>query len=162
LSILIISHNWIIQNVVEQVGITCGYVSRTAATVREAEAKLLQLGYTRFVLVVIDTGILGERSLDLQMEAGYLLRTWPGQYPGLPIIFLGTAIQKYAILASHAALVPFVITPFSPHDLMQTIQPLLPPSSQPTPVSPLSPLSPSRTRRTSPMLGGDFRGKPTP
>jgi hypothetical protein len=45
--------------------------------------------------------------------------------------FLGNALQKYAILAAHPALVPFVTTPFSPHDLMQTIQQLLPQSCQP-------------------------------
>jgi hypothetical protein len=141
---IIISHNWIVQNAVEQVGLTCGYPSIATGTIQAAEAALAQLGYTRFVLIVIDTSTLGETSSDIQVEAGYLLKTWPGQYPGLPMVFLGTALQKYAILAAHAALVPFVTTPFSPHDLMQTIQPLLPPSS------PSSPTSPTTRSNTNP------------
>lgn len=136
MSILIISHDWTIQNVVEQVGMTCGYPSSVAGTRREAEAKLAQLGPEAVALIVIDAGILGEGGVDLQLEARSLLQTWPGQYPGLPVVFLGTALQKYAILAAHLALVPFVTTPFSPHDLMQTIQPLLPPSNPPPPMSP--------------------------
>ena len=156
LSILIISHNWIIQNVVEQVGMTCGYPSIAAATVQEAEAKLAQLGHSRFALIVIDTSILGEGNSDLQVEAGYLLRTWPGQYPGLPMVFIGTALQKYAILASHAKLVPFVTTPFSPHDLMQMIQPLLPPSTH------HPPRPTSKTRTIDTRRSGVLWRKPNP
>jgi CheY-like chemotaxis protein len=125
LSILIISDDLTIQNVVEQVGITCGYLATTAGTVREAEAELSRLGYQQFALIVIDSDVLGEGALELQFEVSALLRVWPGQYPGLPVVFLGTALQKYAVLAAQPALVPFILIPFSPHDLMQTIQPLL-------------------------------------
>jgi hypothetical protein len=144
LSILIICYNWIIQNAIEQIGLTCGYPSIVTRTIQAAETTLTQLGYTRFALIVIDTSILGDASSNLQVEAGYLLQTWPRQYPGLPMVFLGTALQKYAILAAHTPLVPFVTTPFSPYDLMQTIQPLLPPSS------PSSPTSPSTRSNTNP------------
>jgi hypothetical protein len=156
LSILIICYNWVIRNVVEQVGLTCGYPSIVTRTIQAAEATLAQLGYTRFALIVVDTSILGEASSDVQVEASYLLQTWPGQYPGLPMVFLGTALQKYAIIAAHAALVPFVTTPFSPHDLMQTIQPLLPPSS------PSSPTSPTTRSNTSPRRDGNLRRDPPP
>ena len=81
---------------------------------------------------------IGEGSADLQVEARYLLQAWPGQYPGLPMVFLGDALQKYAILAARPALVPFVTTPFSPHDLMQAMQPLLPKSCPSSPMSPVT------------------------
>lgn len=154
MSIIIISHDWTIQNVVAQVGMTCGYPSSVAGTRREAEVKLAQLGHETVVLIVIDADILGEDGVDLQLEARSLLQTWPGQYPGLPMVFLGTALQKYVILAAHPALVPFVITPFSPHDLMQTIQPLLPPSNPP------SPMSPNSTRPPDQRSGGGFMREP--
>jgi CheY-like chemotaxis protein len=156
LSILIISHDWTIQNVIEQVGMTCGYPSIVVGTVQEAEAKLAQLGHEGFALAVVDTDILGERSADLQLGACYLLETWPVQYPGLPVVFLGTALQRYAILAAHAALVPFVTTPFSPHDLMQTIQPFLPRSN------PLPPMSLSEARSTDQRPGGSLIREPPP
>ena len=124
--ILIISRNWMIQNMVEQVSITCGCRSIAAASAPEAEAELAQLGYDQFALVVIDANVLGEGGVDLQMAASRLLRTWAGHYPGLSVVFLGTALQKYAILAARLSLAPFVTLPFSPHNLMQAIQPLLP------------------------------------
>jgi DNA-binding NtrC family response regulator len=156
LSILIISDDWTIQNVIQQIGMICGYPSTVVGTVQEAEAKLAQTGHGGVALIVIDTAILGEGSADLQVEARALLQAWPGQYPGLPVVFLGDALQKYAILAAHPVLVPFVITPFSPHDLMQTMQPLLPQSCQP------SPTSPSETRRTDQRLDGRLMRRPPP
>ena len=148
LSILIISDNWAIQNVIQQVGMACDYPSIVVRTVQAAEAKLAQTGHAGVVLIVIDTTVLGEGSADLQVEARDLLQAWPEQYPGLPMVFLGDALQKYAILAARPALVPFVTTPFSPHDLMQAMQPLLPKSCQP------SPMSPSEARRTDQRLDG--------
>jgi DNA-binding NtrC family response regulator len=126
LLILIISRDWTIQNMVEQVSITCGCASIAAASALEAETKLAQLGYGQFALVVIHADVLGEGGADLQMAASHLLQTWAGQYPRLSVMFLGTALQKYAILAARLSLAPFVTAPFSPHDLMQAIQPLLP------------------------------------
>ena len=111
---------------VEQVSITCGCRSIAAASAPEGEAKLTQLGYDQFALAVIDADVLGEGGADLQLAAGRLLQTWAGQYSGLSVVFLGTALQKYAILAARLSLAPFVTAPFSPHDLMQAIQPLLP------------------------------------
>jgi CheY-like chemotaxis protein len=126
LLILIISRNWKIQNMVEQVSITCGCASAAAASAQEAEAKLAQFGYDQFALVVIDADVLGEGGADLQQAASRLLQTGAGRYPGLPMVFLGTTLQKYAILAARLSLAPFVTAPFSPHNLMQALQPLLP------------------------------------
>ncbi len=141
---LIISQDWAIQNVVEQVCMTCGYPSIVVGTVPEAEAKLAQLGDQAFALTIIDTGALGEGGTDTQGEARQLLQTWTGRYPRLPVVFIGTALQKYAILAARPALVPFVTIPFSPHDLMQIVQPLLPEVSQ-RPISPIQTSSPDRS-----------------
>jgi DNA-binding NtrC family response regulator len=155
LSILVISDNLSIQNVIQQVGMACDYPSIVVRTVRAAEAKLARPGHAGVVLIVIDTAVLGEGSADLQVGARYLLQAWPAQYPGLPMVFLGDALQKYAILAARPALVPFVTTPFSPHDLMQAMQPLLPKSG------PSSPMSPSETSRTDPRLdSGLMNGLP--
>jgi len=151
LLILIISHDWMIQNMVEQVSLTCGCRSIAAASAREAEAKLAQLGYDRFVLVVLDADVLGEGGADLQMAASRLLQTWAGRYPGLPVVFLGTTLQKYAILAARLSLAPFVTAPFSPHNLMQAIQPLLPQNQR------LSPMQPRAMGGIDPRLGDDIR-----
>ncbi len=105
---------------------TCGYPSIVAATMQEAEDKLAQLGHEAFALVVIDVGVLSEGGADMQREVHRLLQSFTGQCPALPVVFLGTTLQKYAILAAHPTIVPFMTMPFSPHDLMQTIQPLLP------------------------------------
>ncbi len=135
---------------------TCGYPSVVASSVQEAESKLAELGHEGVVLIVIDSDIWGEGGADLQLQARYLLQTWPGQYPGLPVVFLGTALQRYAILAAHPALVPFVTTPFSPHDLMQTLQPLLPQGNRPPP------MPPSQPRSTDPNPGGGLLHEPPP
>ena len=147
--ILIISRDWTIQNMVEQVSITCGCPSIAAGSAQEAEAKLAQFGYDQFALVVMDAHVLGDGGADLQMAASRLLQTWAGQYPGLPVVFLGTALQRYAILAARLSLTPFVTAPFSPHDLMQAIQPLLPSTHY------LPPTPPSPMGRTGQGLGDD-------
>ncbi|WP_143301648.1 hypothetical protein [Candidatus Entotheonella palauensis] len=131
----------------------CGYPSLVASTVQEAERKLAELGHERFTLIVIDSNILGDGGADLQLQVRYLLQTWPGRYPRLPIVFLGSALQKYAILAAHPALVSFVTTPFSPHDLMQTIQPLLPPGDPPPSMPPNPPGSPGQSPSSCFMCG---------
>lgn len=147
-SMFIISQDWAIQNVVEQVGLTCGYPSIAVGTVQEAEAKLAELGPEAVALIVMDTGVLEEGSADIHLEASRLLQTWSSQYPDLPVVCLGTALQKVAILATQPALVPFVTMPFSPHDLMQTVQPLLPESRG------LPPMLLFQTRATDQTLGG--------
>ena len=135
---------------------TCGCPSIVVGTVHEAEAKLRQFGHEAFELMVIDTGVLGEGGVDLQHQARHLLQTWTEQYSGLPVVFLGTALQKYAVLAAHPVLPPFVTTPFSPHDLMQTVQTLLPDSNQPPQIPPL------QTRTTDCMPGGGSMPEPPP
>jgi len=135
---------------------TCGYPSIATQTMPEAEAKLRQLGYEAFALIVIDTGLLGEASADLQSRARHLLQSWSGQYPGLPVVFLGTALQKYAVFAAHLSHVPFVTRPFGPHDLMQTVQPLLPEDCR------LPPRSSMPTSTKDRMPGDSLTRKPPP
>lgn len=154
MSVFIISQDLAIQNVVEQVSMTCGYPSIVAGSVQEAEAKLTQLGSAALALIVVDTNVLDDRGVDIQPEACHLLQTWASQYPDLPVVFLGTALQKYAILAAQPALVPFVTMPFSPHDLMQTVRPLLPESNHPPPISQTQP------RTTNRELGSDLMHEP--
>lgn len=145
--VFIISQDWAIQNVVEQVSLTCGYPSIVVGTVQEAQAKLAELGPEAVVLIVIDTSVLGEEGTDIQRGARHLLQSWSSQYPGLPVVCLGTPLQKYAILAAQPALVPFMTLPMSPHDLMQTVQPLLPQGRG------LPPISLSQTRTPDRPLG---------
>jgi len=125
MSVLIISHAWVIQNMVEQICLTCGYLAIAVRTVQEAEARLVQHGYEVVTLIVIDSSVLGEGGADLQLEASRLLQNRIGPYSDRPIVFLGTVLQKYAILAAYPTPVPFMTMPFSPHDLMQTVQPFL-------------------------------------
>ena len=108
----------------------CGYPSIGVRTVQEAERTIAQLGPEAVVLVVIDTNVLGTEGADIQHEAHQFFQTWSGQDYSLPVVFLGDVLQKYAILAARLALVPFVTFPVSPHDLMQTVQPLLPDRGQ--------------------------------
>jgi hypothetical protein len=149
--VLIISQNWTIQNVVEQVCLACGYPSIVARTLPEAETQLAQLGDEAVALIVIDTDVLGEGGADLQCEARRLLQAWAGQYPSLPVMCLGTVLQKYAILAVHFAPVPFVTLPFSSHGLMQTVQPLLREGSPLPPMASIQTRSPNRAPGGRPM-----------
>ncbi len=141
MTVLIISQDWAIQNVVSQLGIICGYPLIMTETVPEAQAKLAQLGSEAWVLIVIDTGVFGEAGTGTQSEVHQLLRTWSVQYLGLPVVCLGNVLQKYTLLADHPACVPFVTLPFSPHDLMQTMQSLLPNGGglRPIPFPPMRP-----------------------
>ena len=93
---------------------------------REAQAKLTQLGRGAFARFIIDTDALDQGGAEAQNEARLLSQDWAAQYLDLPVGFLGTVLQKYTILAVYPVLVPFVTAPFSPHDLMQTAQPLFP------------------------------------
>jgi hypothetical protein len=129
MSVLIISHAWVIQNMVEQLCLTCGNLAIAVRTMQEAEARLVQHGDEVITLMVIDSSVLGEGGAGLQLEASRLLHNRIGLYSGRPMVFLGTVLQKYAIRAAYPAPVPFVTLPCSPHELMQTVQPFLPESS---------------------------------
>ena len=126
MSVLIISRDWVIQNVVSQLVITCGYLSIMTGTMQEAAAKLLQPRPAPWALIVIDAEVFGEASADLAHEALQRLPAWSAPRPGPSVVYLGDVLQKYALLAAGSALVPFVTLPVSPHILMQTLQPLLP------------------------------------
>ena len=135
MSVLIISQNWVIQNVVSQLVITCGYPSIMTGTAQEAEVKLAQPTPETWALIVIDVQVLGEIGAGMSSEALQCLRTWSARCPGLPVVYLGDVLQKYALLAAGPALAPFVTLPVSPHVMMQTLQPLLPNGGQLLPVS---------------------------
>jgi CheY-like chemotaxis protein len=126
MSVLIISRDWAIQNVVSQLVITCGYPSIMTETMQEAEAKLVQPRSATWALIVIDAEVFDETGAGLSRGALQRLQTWSAPRPGPPVVYLGDVLQKYALLAARPALVPFVTLPVSPHVLMQTLQPLLP------------------------------------
>ena len=133
--VLIISPDWAIQNMVSQLVITCGYLSTMTETAQEAEAQLAQPRDKTWALMVIDAVIFGDVGAGLSSEALQRLQTWSAQRPGLPVVYLGDLIQKYALLFTRPPLRPFVTLPISPHVLMQTIQPLLPNAGELLPVS---------------------------
>jgi DNA-binding NtrC family response regulator len=130
--VFIVSKDQAIRNVLDQVFMINGYTPITAVTVAEAETMQAQRGLGSFALVVIDTDVLGEFEPYQVREAHRLLQDWTTKQPDLRFLFIGTVLQKYALLAAYDTIVPFVTKPLGLDELANTVCALLPSQEPPT------------------------------
>lgn len=116
--ILLLTSDQTFQNLVEQLFIIYGVRTLTAATVEEAEALIMQAGFAVLGLVIIDTAVLGPDELQQQQMSCQLLRDWTARYAGLPLLVVGSVLQRASLLPGYTDVVQFLAKPFRLHELV--------------------------------------------
>lgn len=109
--ILVIASDDATRNLLEQFFIIRDTKVVATRTFDDAESIIGQWGLEPFSLAVIDTDAFGRRELEQKSMACHMLREWSMKYPILPVLFLGTADQKRAILKIRADTVQFLVKP---------------------------------------------------
>lgn len=122
--VLIITHDDVLRNLLEQVFLIRSIQIVIAATVNGAEAIASLWGWGAFGLIIVDTEALGEGELDQQHIACHVLEEWTTATPSLPFIFLGTLLQKHALHLIRADGVRILVRPFRLDELVEVIDDL--------------------------------------
>jgi DNA-binding NtrC family response regulator len=122
----------------------------TVTTAEAAEAIIVRQDLSRIELVIIDTAALIEDNRRQQATACQLLRDWTRMWPTLPLLFIGTSLQRHALLAIRADTVDFVAKPVTSGMLRSTLGRFIR-----RPMSPMKPTIP-----TVPGTGRDFMPGP--
>jgi hypothetical protein len=92
-----------------------------AETRQGAEAIISLWGWPRLGLVIIDTAALGEHEWDQKRVACCILEEWTTIHPTLPFLFLGTVLQKHAILLIRADIVRVLVKPLRLDELVDVV-----------------------------------------
>ena len=124
--ILVISNDDTTRNLLEQFFIIRDMKVVATRTCQQAESIIESWGFAPFHLAVIDTAAFGRGELTQKAIACHALREWSMRYATLPLLFLGTACQKRAILRIRADSVQFVVKPFDLDTFVDTINQLYP------------------------------------
>ena len=124
--VLILTNNNVLLNLLEQVFIVLGDATVMVSTLKAAEATLEHWALATCKLVIIDTAVLGMEETEQTRVACHLLEDWTTTYAMLPFLFLGTLLQKYALLAIRADIMRFVVKPFSLEELVDAIENVYP------------------------------------
>jgi len=117
----IITNDRAMRNLLEQLFIIYGAKTVIAETGQAAKAIIAQMGLTTFSLIVIDTAALEACELYTHHVACQLLQDWTAEHPDIPVLFIGTGIQKHAILALRADTVMFLVKPFQLHEVVDEL-----------------------------------------
>jgi len=115
-----------LRNLFEQLFMIRGDTIGIVSNLQGAKTTLEQWVPVTCRLVIIDTAALGTSEVEQQHGACRLLEAWTTQYPMLPVLFLGTILQKYPILAIRTHLVQFIVKPCRLDDLVEALDNLCP------------------------------------
>jgi DNA-binding NtrC family response regulator len=124
-----------LRNLFEQLFMIRGDTIVIVSNLQGAKTTLERWAPATCRLVIIDTTTLGTSEVEQQRRACRLLEAWSIRYPMLPVLFLGTILQKYPILAIRFHLVQFIVKPCHLDDLVAALDTLCP--RQDLPYSPL-------------------------
>jgi DNA-binding response OmpR family regulator len=124
--VLILTNERAMQNLFEQLFIIYGAKTVIAETGQAAKAIIAQMGLTTFSLIVIDTAALEACELYRQHMACQLLQDWTAEHSDIPLLFIGTVLQKHAILAIRADTVMFLVKPFQLDEVVDAVRALWP------------------------------------
>lgn len=119
--VLVITHDPTLTNLLKSVCITHGVQMVTSVLMSEEEVLNPDIDLTAFGLIVIDIAVFGGSEWHQKRLSCRLLRHWTEADPTLPLLFIGTASQKRAILAIRADTVRFLTRPINRHQLARTM-----------------------------------------
>lgn len=132
---LILTNDNGLRNLFEQLFIIRGDTIVIVRNLQGAKTTLERWAPATCRLVIIDTAALGTSEVEQQHGASCLLEVWSTRYPMMPVLLLGTILQKYPILAIRTHLVQFIVKPCHVDDLVEALDTLCP--RQDLPYSPL-------------------------
>lgn len=115
-----------LRNLFEQLFMIRGNTIVIVSSLQGANTSLERWAPAICRLFIIDTAALGTYEVEQQYRACRLLEGWRTTHPTLPVLFLGTILQKYPILARRANLVRFIVKPVHLDDLVEAIDHLCP------------------------------------
>lgn len=120
--VLIVTNDNVLRNLLEQVCIVLGDETVMVRTLKDAEAILAHWELTTCKLAIVDTAALDVGEFEQKRATCRLLEDWTTTYPMLPFLFLGTLLQKYALLAIRADIMRFIAKPFCLDVLVEAIE----------------------------------------
>ena len=124
--VLIITNDNGLRNLLEQIFIIRGDTTVIVRTIQDAEITTKRWELAMCRLVIIDTDALGMGETEQKHMACRVLEDWTTKYPMLPFLFLGTLLQKYALLTIRADIMQFVVKPFHLDNLVDAIEDVCP------------------------------------
>ena len=124
--VCIVTHDNGLRNLLEQIFIIRGDPIVIVRTLQDAEIAIERWDSATCRLVIIDTAALGRCETEQKHTACRILEDWTTTYPTLPFVFLGTLLQKYALLAIRADIMRFIVKPFRLDDLIDAIEDFCP------------------------------------